>query len=254
MSQTISDSPHPTIDSDVWPEIELPPTADQLPYDDGEPMESPWHSDNARLLRAGYIAARGGRREDYYVGANMFVYYSMQQVRNKDYKGPDVYIVKNVDGTKPRLSWVAWEEDGRYPDVIFELLSQSTQQQDLGEKKRIYEQIFRTPEYFCIAPEAEYMLGWRLKNGKYEPIEPDERGWLWSQELALWLGIWTGKVLDEEHTWARFYTAAGSLVLLPEEAEKQRADEEKQRADELAARLSALEAELARLKSQSQEP
>lgn len=34
---------HPAIHADEWPAIELPPT--NLPYDDREPMASPWHRD-----------------------------------------------------------------------------------------------------------------------------------------------------------------------------------------------------------------
>ncbi|MCZ7568597.1 MAG: Uma2 family endonuclease [Ardenticatenaceae bacterium] len=236
-----------TIDEKPWPEIELPPT--DLPYDDGEPMESPWHFGNAALLVAGYVAARGGRRDDYFVGANMFLYYSTRQVRDQDYKGPDVFIVKNVDGAKKRLSWIVWDEDGRYPDVIVELLSPSTEREDLGPKKRLYEQTFRTPEYFCCAPEVERLLGWRMAaSGVYESIAPDERGWLWSEELGLWLGPWQGTFLGEEHTWLRFYAPDGELVLLPDEAALRRAEAERQRAEEFAARVAALEAELSRLR------
>lgn len=113
------------IDEQPWPEHVHPPPVD-LPYDDGEPLESSWHVGNGPLLKASYIAARGGVMNDYYVGVNMFVYYSWQQVRNQDYKGPDVYIVKNVDGARRRLYWAIWDEDGRYPDVIIEFLSAST--------------------------------------------------------------------------------------------------------------------------------
>lgn len=263
MAQTIDEATHPTIDSEQWPEVALPPTAEELPYDDGQPMESPWHAENAHLLKAAYIAAQGGRREGSYVGINMFVYYSLQQICNQDYKGLDVFIVKDVDGTRHRLSWVIWEEGGRYPDVIVELLSPSTQANDLGEKKRLYEQVFRTTEYFCIAPQVERLLGWRLESSGYRAIEPDKRGWLWSQELQLWLGAWQGAVLGEEHTWARFYGPDGELVLLPDEAEKLRADAAEQqaeaeklradaaeqRASEMAARLAALEAQLQQLQS-----
>lgn len=250
----------PTIDEQPWPEIELPPT--DLPYDDGDKMESPWHAENSFLLKASYVAFRGGYMDTFFVGVNMFVYYSTQQVRNRDYKGPDVFIVKDVDGTRDRLSWIVWAEDGRYPDVIFELLSSSTEEADLGSKQRLYERVFHTAEYFCIAPDVERLLGWRLERSSYVPIQPDERGWLWSAELGLWLGAWRGLFLGHERTWARFYTADGALVLLPDEAEHERAEAERQRAeaeheraeaerqraDELADRLAALEAELKRLR------
>jgi Uma2 family endonuclease len=237
-----------SIDDMPLPEIPVPPT--DLPYDDGEPMESPWHFRSAALLLAGYGAARGGRRDDYFMGANMFVYYSEDQILSKDFKGPDVFVVLDVDGTRERLSWITWAEYGRYPDVIFELLSPSTEKYDLGDKKQLYAQTFRTGEYFCIAPELERLLGWRLRGREYLPIKPDERGWLWSEQLGLWLGPWRGEFLQEEHTYARFYDSNGNLILLPEEAALRDLEQERRRADAEAAARAEAEAELARLRAE----
>lgn len=178
----------------------------------------------------------------------MFVYYSLKQLKTQDFKGPDVFIVKDVDGTRERLYWASWQEDGRLPDVIIELLSQRTEQNDLGAKKQLYERTFHTMEYFCVDRGVERLMGWRLR-GRYQEIQPDERGWLWSEELGLWLGAWHGRYLAREHTWLRFYHEDGSLVLLPDEAEKQRADSEKQRADSEKQRADDLENEVAHLKA-----
>jgi Uma2 family endonuclease len=191
--------------------------------------------------------------DDYYVGANMFVYYSSQQVCNQDYKGPDVFFAKHAEGQRKRLYWAIWDEYGRYPDVLFELLSASTEQNDLGFKKQLYEQHFRAPEYFCIAPEMERLLGWRLVDGVYQPIMPDEHGRLWSKELDLWLGRWQGTYLAEEHIWPRFYHPDGNLVLLPDEAALVALEAERQRADSLAEQLAALQAELERLRGAKME-
>jgi hypothetical protein len=73
----------------------LPPT--DLPYDDGEKMESPWHAHSLSIIAASTIASRGGAMADYYVGTSMFVYYSWKQVRNLDYKGPDVFFVEGAE-------------------------------------------------------------------------------------------------------------------------------------------------------------
>jgi Uma2 family endonuclease len=246
MTHTPTPSGGLSIEELPWPgDVEPPPT--DLPYDDGEPMESPWHAASGPLLKASYVAAHGGRMTDYYVGVNMFVYYSWQQVRNKDYKGPDLYFVKNVDGIRDRLYWAIWNEEGRYPDVIVELLSEATERDDLGTKKRLYEEVFRTTEYFCIAPQVKRLLGWRLTDGRYKPIKPNDGGRLWSKELDLWFGPWRGIYLGEEHIWPRFFTPDGDLVLLPEEAERQRADD-------LAARLAQLEAELRALRGEELRP
>lgn len=162
------------------------------------------------------------------------------------YRGPDVFVVLNVDRQHERKSWVVWQEGGRYPNVIIELLSPSTAQIDLTVKKELYEQVFRTPEYFCWDPfDLQAFMGWRLSAGRYAPIPPDERGWLWSGELKLWLGPWAGAIQGEEAVWLRYYNAEGKLLPTG------RDDAEAERQARLAAeqRVQVLEAELARLRS-----
>jgi len=91
----------------------------ELPYEDGEPLESNWHRADMNLL----IEVLDQLRPDhsnYFAGGNMFIYYSYEQVRNRDYKGPDFFVVLDVDGRHDRKSWVVWEEGGRYPNVINE--------------------------------------------------------------------------------------------------------------------------------------
>ncbi|MDW8202170.1 MAG: Uma2 family endonuclease, partial [Cyanobacteriota bacterium SKYGB_h_bin112] len=73
-------------------------------------------------------------RQDYFIGANLTIYFSRQQLKSEDSRGPDFFLVKGVE-KRPRNSWVVWEEEGRYPDLIIELLSDSTAQNDRGLKK-----------------------------------------------------------------------------------------------------------------------
>jgi Uma2 family endonuclease len=250
--ETAAVQPQTIADMEWVDPTSLPPT--DLPSDDGEPMESPWHAGSGPLIKASYVHARGGLMTDYYVGVNMFVYYSWKQVRNKEFKGPDVYVAHNAEGQRQRLYWAIWDEDGRYPDVIIELLSDSTEREDLSSKKQLYEQTFKTSEYFCIAPQVERLMGWRLTNGRYEPIEPDERGRLWSAQLGYAIGAWRGVWLGEIHTWPRLFSKDGSVLPTPgeaeaqrAEAERQRAEAERQRADANAQRIAVLEAELRKL-------
>ncbi|MGD2183228.1 Uma2 family endonuclease [Lusitaniella coriacea] len=212
----------------------LPPT--DLIFDDGEPLESNRHRIAMNVLIEAVHQAYQGR-DDYFTGGNMFVYYSSQQARNRDFKGPDFFVALNVDGTKERQGWVVWEEEGRYPDVVVELMSPSTARQDTGKKKDIYEQTFRTRDYFVYDPfDKNSLQGWHLGNDfRYEAIEPDERGWLWCESLGFWLGTWEGMLTKEQAVWARFYDRAGNLILLSQELaeqEKQRAEQEKQRAEQ----------------------
>ncbi|MEM9540893.1 MAG: Uma2 family endonuclease [Cyanobacteria bacterium P01_E01_bin.42] len=208
--------------------VPTPPPTDLI-FDDGEPLESNRHRIAMNvLIESVHQAYRG--REDYFTGGNMFLYYSSQQVRNKDFKGPDFFVVLDVDGTRERQGWVVWEEMGRYPDVIIELMSPSTANVDLNQKKNLYSGTFRTRDYFVYNPfNPESLQGWHLnQNGGYDELNPNGQGWLWCNSLGLWLGLWEGTILRERATWARFYDDSGNLILLGEE----RAEQEQQRAEQ----------------------
>ncbi len=207
----------------------------ELPEGDGEPLESDWHVVQISLLDE-LVRQHWKGRADFFCGGNMFIYYSLEQaeriIKGRPlYKGPDFFVVKDVDGTKPRKSWVVWKEDGRYPDVIVELLSPTTARKDKTRNKQLYEQVFKTTEYFWYDVDTRELKGFRLVEGRYEPIEPNGRGWLWSVELGAYLGIWEGDYRGRRYPWLRLYTAEGELVPTQAEAERQRAEAERQRAE-----------------------
>ncbi len=217
-----------------------PPT--DLIFDDGEPLESNRHRIAMNVLIEGIYAAWPDR-DDYFAGGNMFVYYSEAQVRNRDFRGPDFFVALNVDGNKERQGWVIWQEGGRYPDVIVELMSPSTARVDLVEKKELYERTFRARHYFVYDPfDPDSLQGWQRSAQGYRELEPDERGWLWCEALGLWLGVWQGTLVRETAPWLRFYDAAGNLVLLAEERallEQRRAEEQQRLAEEQQQRAEA---------------
>ncbi|AFZ13737.1 protein of unknown function DUF820 [Crinalium epipsammum PCC 9333] len=145
MQSLTSEQQQAQITENVDWEPPMPPT--DLIFDDGEPLESNRHRIAMNVLIRSMLTALA-QRNDYFAGGNMFIYYSSAQARNRDFRGPDFFIVLNVDGRTDRQGWVVWEENGRYPDVIVELMSPSTAQVDICAKKDIYEQTFRTPDYF----------------------------------------------------------------------------------------------------------
>ncbi|PSB33175.1 Uma2 family endonuclease [Chlorogloea sp. CCALA 695] len=187
-------------------------------------------------------------RQDFFAGANLSIYYSTRQRKSEDVRGPDLFVVLDTE-RKERKSWVVWAEDGKYPNFILEILSDSTAKTDRGLKKQLYQDIFRTPDYFWFDPYTLEFAGFQLNYCQYEAISPNDQGWLWSNELQLYLGI-----LNEQ---LRFFTPEGDLVLIPEEAEvisnqrttqaeaelqteRQRAETERQRADFLLQKLQEL--------------
>ncbi|MDP9121936.1 MAG: Uma2 family endonuclease [Acidobacteriota bacterium] len=240
-------------------------------YEDGEPVDSLWHAVEMALLAdliCRLMMEHG--RSDFLVGSNNFVYYSDQQARavreEEDYglekrafRGPDVFWVGGVDPYRERKAWIAAQEGGRLPDFIVELLSASTAGKDRTEKRAIYEQIFRTKEYFLYDPEARLLEGLRLSGPAFRPIRPDPQGRLWSEQLGVFLGLWHGLVRNQPGDWVRLFRRDGSLVPTGDEraqAEGQRADAEGQRADAAERQAAderrqreAAEAELARLRA-----
>lgn len=48
------------------------------------------------------------------------------------------------------------------------------------------------------------LRGWRLDgNLHYQPLMPNDCGWLWSQSLGFWLGTWEGTIGRETAVWLR---------------------------------------------------
>jgi Uma2 family endonuclease len=244
-----------------------------LPDSDGEPMENEREYFQVVLLYEALEQYWHGR-QDFYTGGNMFVYYSPEQAHEilaeeaeptrprRAFRGPDLFVVLDVDGSFWRQKWVVWDEGGRYPDVIFEFLSPSTRRIDQTTKKTLYEQTFKTREYYWYDPfDPREFQRWRLdSDNRYQAMTPDARGWIWSPALQLWIGRWEGTYRRDQTTWLRFYDPEDRLVLTSREiaetalqqAEmtKQRAEIAEQRAEAERARAAAAEAELTRLQAE----
>ncbi|MFN9615727.1 MAG: Uma2 family endonuclease [Dolichospermum sp.] len=187
-------------------------------------------------------------RTDFYAAGNLTIYYSPHQKKSQFFRGPDFFVVLGTE-RKTRKCWVVWEEDGNYHNFILEILSPSTANTDKEYKKEIYQNTFRTPDYFWFDPYTLEFAGFYLTNGKYQPLEPNEKGHLWSEQLGLYLGINQGLL--------RYFTPAGELVPTPEETaqeetrktaiQAQRAEKESQRAEWEARRAERLAAKLREL-------
>ncbi len=219
----------------IGPRVKTP----QVPLleSDGEPLESYWHVLQINLLLE-LVAHHFRARDDYYVGGNNFVYYSEEQARNRDYRGPDFFFVNGVNRLPMRRYWAVWLEGGRYPDLIIELLSPTTAVEDRTTKKTLYERTFKTHEYFCYDPDAQLLEGWRLGGrGRYRSIKRDARGWMWVEEVELWLGPWQGTYRGYKDVWLRFYDKEGRMIPTPAET----AEAAEAEVARLQARLAALE-------------
>ncbi|MDQ2099976.1 MAG: Uma2 family endonuclease [Tychonema bourrellyi B0820] len=194
-------------------------------YSDEPPMETELHLRQMILLLQ-CLEWLWKDRNDFYAAGNMTIYYSPRQLKSELCRGPDFFVVLDTE-RKARKSWAVWEEDGKYPNVIVEILSPNTASIDKGFKKLLYQNTFRTHDYFWFNPYNLELTGFHLVDGEYQPLEPNSQGLLFSQQLDLCLGIYEKKL--------RLFTTQGELLPTPEEVaqrETQRAEEETQRAEQ----------------------
>jgi Uma2 family endonuclease len=216
---------------------DLMPDATQLESNEPE-MESSQHYWQLLLLVT-CLESLWHDRDDFFLGANLTIYFSRQQLKNRDFRGPDLFLVRPTQ-KQPRKSWVVWEEDGRYPNLIIELLSDSTAEVDRTLKKALYQDRFHTPEYFWFSPETLEFAGFSLVGGVYQSLPTTPEGYRWSDELQLFLGIHDGKL--------RYFTPTKQLVPTPEERSRQAETEARQA--ETKARQAETEAQQAQTKAQ----
>ncbi|MEQ8998835.1 MAG: Uma2 family endonuclease [Coleofasciculus sp. B1-GNL1-01] len=200
MSQIQELAPSPDISQDVtFPPSDL--------YSDEPPLETELHLQQIILLLES-LKWLWRDRNDFYVAGNLTIYYSPRQRKSEHFRGPDFFVVLDTE-RKTRKSWVVWDEDGKYPNVIIEILSPKTADTDKGFKKKLYQDTFRTPDYFWFDPNTLEFVGFHLVDGDYQPLEQNAQGQLWSQQLGLFLGIHQNQL--------RFFTPEGKLVPTPEE-------------------------------------
>jgi len=227
------------------------------PETDGKPMaESDLHRGVMfaiiRLLQRFFA----GRRV--YISGNLLIYYE----EGNPYKSvsPDCFVVRELE---PRLrdTYKIWEE-GKGPEVVFEVSSKTTRRVDFGKKMRLYAEL-GVQEYFIYDPTSEYLdpplAAYELVGGGYVPMKPVKEEILLgdlafvpgqtetpeyiSQLLGLRLTLdeqnrlqfydltTDRRLLDDTEALALAETLAKDAELRAEE-EKQRAEEEKQRAEE----------------------
>ncbi|MBD2116051.1 MULTISPECIES: Uma2 family endonuclease [Microcystis] len=191
---------------DISAEVTCPPT--DL-WSDEPPLESDLHLQQIIILLS-CLELLWQEKNDYYASGNLTIYYNEEQLKKRDFCGPDFFVVLDTE-KRPRKSWVVWGEQGKYPNVIVEIISDSTANIDRNKKKILYQNTFRTPNYFWFDPNTLELQGFRLIEGQYQAIAANEQGYLWSEQLGLYLGIFDRKL--------RYFTVDGQLVPTPQEAE-----------------------------------
>ena len=239
------------------------------PESDGRPMgETDLHRD--WIIRIIQLLKHRFRGERVYVSGDLLVYYEEGNIHR--FVVPDAFIVKQADPER-RRTYKAWEE-GKGPDVVFEVTSRSTWREDTMSKFDKYRRL-GVPEMFLYDPSGDCLepplQGYHLIRDEYERMEPEMEGWLRSEELEARLIVERGDlIIYDVRDGQRWLTAAefeeagrrqAEAARLKEEVARRREEaarrqEEAARRQEEAARRAAeaksaeLEAELRRLREQ----
>jgi Uma2 family endonuclease len=223
---------------------------DTLPEEQCMPNPG-WH---AFLLGLVLQALRWHFREEENVSieGDMLIFY--EGGRHDLSVAPDVFIVRGPE-RRWRRNWLTWQEGT--PQLVIELVSESTRARDTGEKFRLYRDVLKVSEYFLFDPEGHLLRprlqGFRLTGGEYAPIEPVE-GRLPSKFLGLHLEQHGDELRFWDPTdgvWVPTDAERASAELARADQEAARADQEAARADAAERRARELEAELARLRGGS---
>ncbi|MBI3245794.1 MAG: hypothetical protein HYZ50_04725 [Deltaproteobacteria bacterium] len=95
----------PITEPDILAGIDALPTEDDLPCDDGEPMETPQHREQMWTLIHS-LQQHWSAHPTNYISGNMFLHYDPQNRRK--FREPDFFVVFDVEDRK-RKSWVVWQ-------------------------------------------------------------------------------------------------------------------------------------------------
>ena len=214
------------------------------PCSDGRPVgETPVHRDNL-LLTIEVLQEWFASEPDVYVSGNMFMFYVKGDKRK--HVSPDVFVVRGVPKDKPRKHYLLWEE-GRGPDLVIEITSDSTRRDDTNKKLKLYRDVLKVSEYFLFDPYREYLegqlKGHRLRDGEYEPVLPNS-GRLPSEVLGLHLEADGEDLRLYDPKTGRWLPTAREQA----RAERKRADAEQERADAEAKRAREQQLEVERLR------
>ena len=232
-----------------------------LPSEDPEEPGLPdeFHEFQPQLLREtchlpGYSA------QEFFVATDLNLYYDVEHPLW--HKRPDWFLVLGKAPAQKqedlRWSYVIWQK-GIAPFLVVELLSPSTEAEDLGQtlrevntpltKWQVYEQILRIPYYAVFDRYQNQFRLFRLVATRYEELSLTEKRH-WFEEMQLGLGVWQGFYGEIEGLWLRWYDAESNWLPFPSEQvqqqrqrteeQRQRAEKERQRAERLAARLREL--------------
>ncbi|MCD8489113.1 MAG: Uma2 family endonuclease [Desertifilum sp.] len=253
-------------------ELGLPPPFPdhtQLPESDGTFVKNFQEHPQSILLTDSLGPLLAQRHPDgrYCIGQDSGIYWRETDPPEAGAVAPDWFYVPNVPARPERgsyrRSYVFWREYIS-PLITIELASGKGEEErnatpllmtEAGEVQKpgkfwVYEQILHITYYAIYEIVSNRLEAYRLVEGRYQPITPNERGHYFIPPLEIELGLWQGTYQNQTQQWLRWWDKDGNLLLigseraerekLKTEQERQRAEQAEQKAARLAERLRAM--------------
>ena len=139
---------------------------------------------------------------------------------------PDLLVACNVNAAQIlNQKGYAIRQQGKAPDLVLEVASDTTSRRDETEKWHDYA-AFGVPEYWLFDPDwgqryEQGLMGWTLVNGEYEPIPIHE----YAADMRYGYSAVLGLYVCWEHGRLRWYDAATGYLRTHDEEHNGRIDE-----------------------------
>lgn len=239
--------------TEIFTNLELPPPfpdRTQLPGEDGTFGKNFQEHPQSIILTdsLGSILQRLHPDGQYAIGQDCGIYWRETEPPETGAQAPDWFYVPNVPplvNGEIRRSYVLWREfmaplialefasgDGS-PERDRTPLSYSGEVSKPG-KFWVYERIVRIPYYGIYEIANSKLEVYRLIDGFYQLLEPNERGHYAIGPLGVELGLWEGNYQNQTQIWLRWWDDSGNLLLTGTERaelEHLRAEQERERAE-----------------------
>ena len=174
---------------------------------------------------------------------------------------PDVAVYFGLRDKRKNRERFTVATEGIRPIFVLEVVSPRYRKQDRKDKVEIYARA-QVQEYGIVDRRSyrnqvfEEVLGYRLKEGRYEPIPPDENSRVRFETIGLWMSLHNEQlVMEDIETGERLKTSReldAELTRANQQTEqaRQQAAESDRRAAESDRRAADLETMLARYQAQ----
>lgn len=161
---------------------------------------------------------------NYCIGQDSGIYWRLTEPPEKGAEAPDWFYVPNVTPKlkgEYRRSYVLWKEFVA-PLIAIEFVSGNGDEErdatppsdtEKAGKFWVYEQAIRIPFYAIFEAKKKLLEVYFLLHGRYEQIQPNERGHFVIPPMGVELGL----IEDDGVSWVRWWDDAGNLLLTGDE-------------------------------------